>query len=296
MDLVLTVLEVVTPVLILALLGYGWVRVGWDYPIAFVTRLAMTIAVPCLIFGALARTEVAPNALAQVLTAAVLGYAGITAVAWAGVTMAGLDRQTYLAPLIMGNTGNLGMPLALFAFGAAGLDLAVIVFAVRAIYSFTIGVWMVSGTSIMATLWKEPIVLATLAGALFLWQGWPVPRVIDNTITLTGQLAIPLMLLTLGVAISRLSVSRLMRATVLATLKVLVCAGVGYGVSVALALPAMASAVLIVQLSTPVAVTSYLLAEKYGAKADAVAELVVVSTLLSVGALPLLLFFLLPSV
>jgi predicted permease len=47
------------------------------------------------------------------------------------------------------------------------------------------------------------------------------------------------------------------------------------------------------QLATPAAVTSYLLAVKYGADADAVAGLVMVSTVMSVGALPVLLGILL---
>ena len=54
--LFLTVLEIVTPIFLLAAIGFGWVRMGYDYPVAFVTRLAMKIAVPCLVFSALART------------------------------------------------------------------------------------------------------------------------------------------------------------------------------------------------------------------------------------------------
>ncbi len=50
MTLLLTVLEVVAPVFLLASLGFGWVKLGYDYPVEFVTRLAMTLAVPCLIF------------------------------------------------------------------------------------------------------------------------------------------------------------------------------------------------------------------------------------------------------
>ena len=43
------------------------------------------------------------------------------------------------------------------------------------------------------------------------------------------------------------------------------------------------------QLSTPVAVTSYLLAQRYDANGEAVAGLVVVSTLMAIIALPALL-------
>ncbi|MEO0830682.1 MAG: hypothetical protein AAFY03_09510, partial [Pseudomonadota bacterium] len=62
---------------------------------------------------------------------------------------------------------------------------------------------------------------------------------------------------------------------------------------VAIAAP-VAFGVLVLQLITPVAVASYLLSERYDAQPDAVAGLVVVSTLLSVLFLTLALSLLLP--
>ena len=106
-------------------------------------------------------------------------------------------------------------------------------------------------------------------------------------------MAIPLMLITLGVAVARLTPGRLGQAAWLALLKAGACAAVAWAVGSYFGLGDVALAVLILQFATPVAVTSYLLAEKYGADADAVAGLVVVSTVLSVGYIPLLLAVLL---
>jgi len=290
-NLFLTVLEITVPVFVLASIGYGWVRLGFDYPLQFVTRLAMTLSVPCLIFVALMQTQIDPAALATLSLASLATYAIIGLVFWGIVRGLGLDVPTFLAPLIFGNTGNVGLPLALFAFGDAGLGFAVIVFAVMAILSFTIGIWMIAGRGSMGRVLREPLVGATLLGAVFLWQGWKTPPVVTNTLDLVGQLAIPLMLITLGVAIARLTPQGISRALALSLVKVAVCAGVAWGVGTWFALPPVALAVLTLQVATPVAVTSYLLAEKYGSDADAVAGLVVVSTLLSVLALPLLLAF-----
>jgi predicted permease len=63
-------------------------------------------------------------------------------------------------------------------------------------------------------------------------------------------------------------------------------------VALGIGLEPVAAAVLIVQVTTPVAVTSYMLAAKYGADAEAVAGLVIASTALSVATLPLTLAFL----
>lgn len=293
MNLILTVLEVVAPVFLLALVGFVWVRAGFEYRVAFVTRLAMTLAVPCLIFTALMKTEVSPSALTVLTLASFASYGAILLFGAVGLRLAGLEQRTFLAPVVFGNTGNLGLPLALFAFGQDGLGLAVVVFAVMAILSFTVGVWLVSGGGgVMAAL-KEPVVAATLLGALFLWQGWKTPVFLTNSLELIGQMAIPMMLITLGVAVARLTPARIGQAIVLAFLKLGLCIAVAWGVGLYFELERIAFGVLVMQVATPVAVTSYLLAEKYGADAEAVAGLVVVSTLMSVLAIPALLAVLL---
>ncbi len=93
-------------------------------------------------------------------------------------------------------------------------------------------------------------------------------------------------------ALARLSPGRVGRSVVLSLFKTGICVGIAWTVGLSFKLEPVALAVLIVQVSTPVAVTSYLLAEKYEADADQVAGLVVISTLLSVVTLPLTLAFL----
>lgn len=292
MNLLLTVLEVVAPVFILASIGYAWVTLGFEYRIEFVTRLAMTFGVPCLIFVALMQTQIAPGALATVFLATIVTYGVISVGCLVLVKLAGISTRTYLAPLIFGNTGNLGLPLALFAFGDEGLGYAVVIFAMMGIYSFTFGVWLVSGGGDLRKVVQEPLVGATLLGALFLWQGWQTPTFLTNTLELIGQLAIPLMLITLGVAVARLKLEAVGRAVWLSAIKVVLCIAVAWASGLYFELPRVALAVLILQASTPVAVTSYLLAAKYDAEADPVAGLVVVSTLMSIGFIPLTLAFL----
>ncbi|GFE66277.1 AEC family transporter [Litoreibacter roseus] len=292
MNLILTVLEIVAPVFLLAAIGFGWVKMGFEYKVEFVTRLAMTLSVPCLIFVALMNTEISPEALTTLSLAAALAYGLVTLGCFLMVKIARLDVRTYLAPLIFGNTGNLGLPLALFAFGDQGLGYAVVVFAIMAIYSFTFGVWLVSGGGSILKVLKEPLVAATLLGALFLWQGWETPTFLTNTLQLIGQMAIPLMLITLGVAVARLKPMSITRAVVLSLVKAAICIAAPVAVGLWLALDQIAFAVLVLQVATPVAVTSYLLAVKYEADSESVAGLVVVSTLLSVGYIPLTLAFL----
>jgi predicted permease len=292
-SLLLVVLEIVAPVFLLGGIGFVWVKLGYEYRLAFVTQIAMTLSVPCLIFTSLMQTEIDPKALADLSLAAILAYGGVT-LAMAVLTLVlRLERRTFLPPLIFGNTGNVGLPLALFAFGETGLGYAVVVFAVMAIWSFTFGVWVVSGGGSLIKVVREPMVAGTLLGALFLWQGWQTPRFLTNTLELVGQIAIPIMLITLGVAVARLKPARMGLAVALSAVKLAICVGIAWWVGDWFALEPVAFGVLVLQVATPVAVTSYMLAEKYGADADAVAGLVVSSTLMAVLAFPALLAVLL---
>ena len=293
MELILTVFQIVAPVFILAAIGFTWVKIGWNYDIEFVTRIAMTLSVPALIFVALMKADISADTLSNLFLSSLIAYIGLTFIFWITVKILKLNMATYWAPLIFGNTGNLGLPLAMFAFGEVGLGYAVIVFAVMAVGSFSIGVWMVSGGGSLNKVFKEPMVWATLLGALFLIQGWQTPKWATNTLELMGQMAIPLMLITLGVALARLKMRMISQAIMLSILKLIVSIGVAWIIGIYFELNDIAFAVLVMQIATPVAVTSYLLAQKYGADANEVAGLVIASTVLSVFALPVLLGILL---
>ncbi len=291
MELLQHVTSAVAPVFLLALIGYVWTRGGWAYDVAFVTRLSMTISIPCLIFMALVRSDVDPRLLRDTVLASTVTYVAVGLVIWGLVRALDLDLATYWAPLTFGNTGNLGLPIALFAFGQAGFDFAVVIFAVMAIISFTFGVWVVAGGGSPLNAIREPLVWGTVLGGLFLFLGLPVPEWAGATLDLVGQMAIPLMLITLGVAIARLQPRSLGRAFWLCLVKMAVCVAVPLAVGFAFGLPRLALGVLALQVATPVAVTSYMLAAKYDARPDEVAGLVVVSTLLSIPAIPVLLAF-----
>lgn len=291
MVLILEVLQVVAPVFILASIGLVWVRAGWDYNVEFVTRMAMTLSVPCLIFVSLMNSGAQLSELIDTAIASAVSYFILLLVFWGFVASFKMSRRTYLAPLVFGNTGNLGLPLALFAFGDVGFSHAVVVFAVMALMSFSIGLWIVSGGGSVLKMIKEPMVWGTLGGGVFMVMGWQTPLWMTNSLSLIGQMAIPLMLITLGVALARLKARSLGSAFWISLIKAIVCVLISLFVGDYYGLPPVALAVLVMQVATPVAVTSYLLAEKYGADSQTVASLVVASTVLSVLILPLILGF-----
>jgi len=164
----------------------------------------MTLSIPVPIFKALMQSEMDPAALQEVPLAATIGSGVLAGMFLELVRVLRLPFRTCLAPLIFGNTGKVGLPLALFAFGEAGPVDAAVIFAVMMMRGFTLGLWLVSGGGFPWRLVREPAMIATPSGGLFPWQGWQTPLWLTHSLELMGQLAIPMMLITLGVAMARL--------------------------------------------------------------------------------------------
>ena len=293
MNIFFTVLEVVTPVFLLAAIGYFWVKLGFEYRVEFVTRLAMTLAVPALVFTSLTQNTINPKFLTEMIIVVCMAYAVVSVLALIFTFIFKLDLRTFLMPLISGNTGNLGLPLCFLAFGKDGLGYAVIIFAFTSIVAFTFGLWVVSGTRSFKQPLKEPLVPATILGLLFMFYGWETPKILTNSLNLISQMAIPLMLITLGVAVARLKTQLAFKTLGISISKIMIGTIAGITVGYQFSIPYEAFAVLIIQMSMPVAVTSYLLAEKYGANSEAVAGLVVISTFLTTFTTPVVLSVLL---
>ncbi len=140
----LKVLEVIAPVILLAGAGWIWKKRELPYDIDFITRIGMLFSMPCLIFSVLTSVEIEADAFQTMAIASLVLYSLVGAATLGLCLVARLDRRTYLAPLIFANTGNTGLPLCLFAFGDVGLAYAIVLFAIMAVLSFTIGVLMVT--------------------------------------------------------------------------------------------------------------------------------------------------------
>ena len=286
------VLEVVFPVFFLSCLGFYWVKSGFDYPMQFVTRICMNIAVPCLVFVSLMNTKIDLKILLNFAIATLLCYLLIILTFFIIIKLLKINSQTYLSPLSFGNTGNIGLPLAYFAFGEIGLGYAVLVLSITSILSFSIGIWFVSGeTSFLKTLKNEPLLAATFLGLIFLATKSQTPIFFTSTLELIGQLAIPFMLITLGVAVANLNSTHLYKALKLSILKLIICLSLSILIGNILALDQIPFYILVLQMSAPVAITSYLLAKKYDADDKAVAGIVITSTIISIIYFPIILYF-----
>jgi len=285
--------SIIAPVLVCAGIGYGWARFGRTFDVEFVTTLITNVATPCLVFHTLANLTVDAAAVGVISGAAVVMLALCAAIAALVLRLSGLSLRAFLPALTFPNTGNMGLPLCFLAFGDAGLALAIGVFAVCAVAQLTIGAAIASGTLSFRNLARIPIVYAVAIAMVFLAAGAQPPAWINATTKLLGAITIPMMLITLGVSLSRLSVRRAGRAAWLSALRLDMGFAVGVLVAWSLGLEGAARGVMVLQSTMPVAVFNFLFAQRYQTAPEEVAGMVVLSTVLSFVSLPLLLIYVL---
>ena len=290
-----TILAIVAPVFACAGLGFVWARTGRPYDRALITALISNIGAPCLVFRNLVGLAVDPAAMLEIALAAGVSILVFTVLGYVFLRAVRLPSHTFLPPLVFANAGNMGLAICNFAFpgesGQVGLGLAlgVCYFAVASLLHFTLGVVLWSGRLAPAELARTPLTWAAGVAALVVATGLSVPGWILDTTGLLGDLCIPLMLLTLGVALAELRVDRLPRSILLSAVRLGMGALVGFGVAAAFDLEGAARGVVILECAMPAAVFNALFAEKYQRSPDQVASLVVVSTLLSFLSLPFVL-------
>jgi malate permease and related proteins len=282
------VAAVLAPVLVMAAIGYAWRLTGAPFDMPFVTRIIMYVAGPCLVFTSLSRLTLPLSQFWGMVGAMIVVTLGVAAVSAALIKILGLPLRSFLPALTLGNTGNLGLPLCLFAFGEEGLGLAVAVYVTNSLLQFTFVPLLHARVSVVRTLFSTPMLYGAASGLAVLIADVHVPVWLANTLSALGDLLIPLMLMALGNTIGGLKAHNLPRALGLGGARLVISFVVAVSVSFALGLRGVAQGVLVLQGAMPAAVFSYLFAAHYERDADDVAGIVLVSTLLGALALPFL--------
>ncbi len=280
---------VMAPVLAGAGLGFMWIRLGHPYPVEFVTRLVFNIGTPALIIASLVNADIGAGSVGRTMLATALV---MTVMATATPLMArllGRDWRVVLAPMMYPNTGNMGLPVVLYAFGSAGFAFGITVMVTVTLFQFTLGSIMASQGNPLKVLARTPTVYAILISLGLLLTDTELPRWLGNSVELISGFTVPLMLITLGVSLASIQVKSLKSGVGFSLMRIPVAAGIAWGVGSLLALPPLALSILVLQMSMPVAVFTYLFAQKAGREPEYTASLVFCSTLLSLLYLPILL-------
>ena len=288
--MLLILLNVVGPVFLVSFVGYLWGVTKRPFDAGVFSVIASSVGTPCLVIDALSTAGLKLDQFAVMGGGSVLCVAFSLALGWLTVKLTRQPVATYLPSLVFANTGNMGLPLASFAFGADGLGLAMAYFAVNTVFNFTIGQGLAARKLTLLEVVRSPLVWSTLLGAGLSVTNTALPLVIARALHILGGLTIPMMLLALGVSLSKLKVTSMNRALLFSVVRLAGGFGIGWLVAWMMGLEGLSRGALVLQSAMPAAVYNYMFAARYNNQPEEVAGVVVVSTLMSIIALPVFLW------
>ena len=256
---------------------------------AVANRLNIDVFVPTLIFATMAGKSFELGAFALLALGGVVVVLGSGLIAWPVARWMNVAPKTFVPPVMFNNSGNIGLPLTLLAFGEEALPAAVVLFTVETALHFSVGARMLDPDTRLLQLWRVPVVAAALAGiavALIKIPIWP-PALM--AIRMVGDISIPLLLFALGVRLTDVSFKDWKVAMAASVLRPVAGMALAWAVAKLLGLPPQQTAMLLVFGALPPAVLNFLFAERYRQEPERVASMVLIGNLASLIFLPIVL-------
>jgi predicted permease len=272
---------------------FGIVAAGYFYArhhkpeMAVANRLNMDVFVPALVFAAMAGKSFDLTRFASLAFGGLLVLTTCGALAWVSARALGIQAKTLVPPMMFNNSGNIGLPLAVLAWGEDALAAAVILFMVENTLHFSFGARLLDPQTRLLKLWRVPVVFAAIAGlsvAILDLSVWP-PLIL--AIKMLGDVSVPLLLFSLGVRMTHVSFSEWKLAAGSALLRPLAGMVIAAGVIQLLGLQGREAAMLLVFGALPPAVLNFLFAERYQQEPQRVASIVLIGNLAALLYLPL---------
>ncbi len=287
------ILGIILPVFIIIALGYAYARMRGEQvrtDMGSVNRVSMDILCPLLVFSALAAKDFDLAHNGMLILAGVLICLGSGLLAWPVARLFGYDARSFIPPMMYNNCGNMGLPLAVLAFGQTGLSTAVALFMAANLIYFSVGIKIIeSGRDQHAPAWKflaSPMMLSMMAGMLFAVFHVTLPGPLMQSLKMLGEACIPIMLFALGVRMLDVS----FKSWHIGLVGAIVCP-VG-GLIVAwlldgvLPLTAAQRGQMYLFAALPPAVFCFMVAEQYRQEPDKVASIVLLGNLAALAFVP----------
>ena len=293
MELYLKLIDVLFPVFFVIGVGYYLGKKDPNFDTKFITNFAGNIGTPAMIFYTITTTGITLDIFIEYFIYALIIIGGFSLVGLLFLFILKKDVISELPPLILPNTGNMGIPICLFAYGTAGLGVASAIASVIILLHFTLGVLLAKKSFSLEILIKNVPIYAILASIAFLYFKWDVPGYIENTTFLLTYTTIFLVLMSLGIALSRLKVVSWTHASILGAVRVIIGPIIGFSLIKFLNLNGFFAGVLLIQSAMPSAVLTYLVGSMYSERkvVDNIASVIVSSTLMSFITIPIVVFY-----
>lgn len=294
MNLFLQILGIMFPIIAIVVLGTVLGRL-WNLNLDTANRINLDVFVPALVFSSFSDQSFALNehlplafaGLAVVLIAAVL--------AWCISKFSVYSFRTIAPPMMFHNAGNVGLPLMTLAFGKPGLVTGLVLFLVGNVTHYGLGSMILSRGQGLSIVFKQTVIWAAIGALIINASSISIPANVMLPITMLGQIAIPLMLFSLGVRLASIDFQQWKIGVLFA----LLIPAIGYCTALAFVklfnFSAIQAGSLLLFGALPPAVMNFLFAERFDQEPKAVASIVLFGNLFAIITLPLALAFVLTT-
>jgi predicted permease len=282
-------LNVILPLYLLIGIGFFVGKLKPELKTDTISFIVLYLFAPALIFSSFRSVEISLHNLSCILLTALGVFIGVYLLSLLVERfLFGKKDEAFEISTTVMNAGYLGIPLIYLWFGEEGLPFAVTFMVIMAVYHFTLGIVILEGSlkSGLLSVLKIPLIYAVVFS--FFLKGVPIPTGIEKIIKLAGDATLPLMLVSVGISLSRITPSSLLLSLVGTLLRFVGGSLFALLFSTLLACPPLLKKVLIVQSSLPSAILNFVLCERFNRSPEIAASIIFISTLL----FPFYLFFL----
>ena len=293
MDLYLKLIDVIFPVFFIIAIGFYLGKKNRKFNTDWITNFAGNVGTPAMIFYTITTTGITLSVFIEYFIYALIIIGGFAVIGVIFLFFLKKDIISELPPLILPNTGNMGVPICLFAYGTSGLGVASAIASVIILLHFTIGVLLAKKSFSMKILITNMPIYAIFISIIVLYYEWKIPGYIENTTFLLTYATIFLILMSLGIALSRLKVVSWADASILGGVRVIIGPIIGFSLIKFLGLTGFAAGVLLIQSAMPSAILTYLVGSMYSEKkvVDSIASVIVTSTIMSFITIPIVVYY-----
>jgi len=292
MELYLKLFEVLFPVFFIVGIGYFLGKKNPKFDTTFITNYSGNFGAPALFIFAITSSGVTYSVFSEYFIYAVIALTSFALIGVIFLFFLKKDISRELPPYFLPNTGNMGIPICLFAYGTLGMGVAAAISSLVILLHFTINIFLASKKFDIKIILKSPPTYAVIVAVFFLYFNLEMPKVVINTVMLLGYAMIVLILMSLGVSLTQLKVFSLRDSIISSIGRVIIGPIIGFLIIKIFHLSGFAAGVLLIQSAMPSAILTYLVAEMYSPKkvVDSISSMIVVSTLMSLITVPIIVY------
>ena len=293
MDIYLNLFEVLFPVFFIVGIGVFLGKKNPNFDTSFITTYSGNFGTPALVIFALTAGGVTFDVFKEFFIYAIILLAAFGIVGLVFLILMKKDYIRELPTFILPNTGNMGIPICLFAYGELGMGMAASISSLVVLLHFTLNIFLAKRAFDFQIIFKSPAFYAIIFTVLLLYFEEPIPQFVMNTVMLLAYGMIVMILMSLGVALTQMKVFSFKDALITSTGRVIIGPIIGFVVVKIFDLTGAAAGVVLLQSSMPSAILCYLIASMYSPKeiVDNISSTIVVSTIMSLITIPIVLFF-----